>query len=401
MDNTWEMASSAPTSVMSEGSMAKISRFFFLIPNDAQIESLLSMHCKKGSAHAVRVILEKTTSPKKPLRPRQFFIPLVHAVRGASSRHNKCVRELLAAGVNPNARTKRTGVTPLHVALEHNNFKGYTNLIWLLLNGTPPADPNRSDRSGELPLSTLFTGPDTEPLEPHRRGALIMLLKAGARPDFKLPGTGNTPLHSAVRRRDPVAVAMLLYKGADVNAENSSGTTPLQITANQFRREISDEHAEVLDHLLDPQYKVKVDQSAGALQRTPLHWAVIAGCTFAVNKLLDAGANVKRQDKDGRDAMELAIRNVGKIFGETETTREAVADHIAIMRALVEKGAGEGWMLEEGRCPVETAARGDGKLLEDLLSHGLSARQRYGEMTVEDFVKRYGSEAAKWTLQAC
>ncbi|KAK1827546.1 hypothetical protein QBC39DRAFT_175057 [Podospora conica] len=399
MDNTWEMASSAPTSIVSEGSMDKISRFFFLIPNEAQIESLLSMHCKKGSAHAVRVILEKTTSPKKPLRPRQFFMPLMHAVRGASSRHNKCVRELLAAGVNPNSRTKTSGVTPLHVALEHKNFKGYANLVWLLLNGTPPANPNRPDRSGELPLSTLFTGPDTEPLELHRRGALIMLLKADARPDFKLPGTGNTPLHSAVRRRDPVAVAMLLYKGADVNAENSSGTTPLQITANQFRRDISDEHAEVLDHLLDPQYKVKVDQPAGALERTPLHWAVIAGCPFAVNKLLDAGAEVKRRDKDRRDAMGLAISNVGKILGERETTSEAVADHAAIMRALVEKGAGKGWMLEEGRCLVETAVRGDGKLLESLLSYGLSASQRYGEMTVEEYAKRYGSEAARWTLQ--
>ncbi|KAJ2987091.1 hypothetical protein NUW58_g4696 [Xylaria curta] len=54
MENTWEMASSAPTSVLSEESKSKISKFFFMIPNDREIENLLSFYFHKQAAILLR-----------------------------------------------------------------------------------------------------------------------------------------------------------------------------------------------------------------------------------------------------------------------------------------------------------------------------------------------------------
>lgn len=396
MDNTWEMASSAPSLTVSEDTKSKLRKFFFMIPSDAQIESLLSNACRKGSAGVVKTILQKSVSGTKPLKYRQYFIPLLYAVQGASSRHNKCVRELLAAGVDPDHKSKKTGLTPLHIAVAHPNFKGYTKLIWLLLSSKKKADPNSRDRDGELPLTKLFVGADTTPLEPHKRGALAMLLKEGAEPNFTLPGTGSTPLHLAVRRQDKITVAMLLHMGANVDAKNMSGTTPLQMTANQFRGELGADHAEVLEHLL--QYGARVDERAGVLGRTALHWATIAGCAQAVARLLEAGANPRLRDNEAHDTVGLAIQHAEKLTADKD--REKLADHVEIMLGLT-KASNYGWKLEEGTCAVETACcREDGgDMLRELLRGGLSPRAKYRQGTILEFARRDGGDVAKRLLE--
>jgi ankyrin repeat protein len=399
MNNIWEMASSAPTSVVTDEARSRITKFFFMIPSDEQVEQVLCLHCQRASASAVKLILEKVVSPNKKLKQRQFFRPLIYAVKGASSKHNKCARQLLAAGVNPNHKSHKTGLTPLHIALSHPNFKGYTNLIWLLLSNEPKADPNAPDWHSERPLEKLFIGPDTQPLELHKRGALSMLLREGADPNFKLPGTGDTPLHLAVRRQDPVVAAMLLYKGADVNAKNNSGSTPLQITANQFRRELSADHAEVLDHLL--QYKADVDEPAGALRRTALHWACIAGCAQAVTSLLDAGADVAKTDTDGRDALGLAIENANKLTATAsggDMNGAGLSDHVEIMVGLVGKIRNP-LKLEQGRCALETAIKGNDRLLLSMLLPSRHAlKLSFRNANVRDLIEREGSEMARALL---
>ncbi|KAK0665956.1 ankyrin repeat-containing domain protein [Cercophora samala] len=413
MDNTWDMASSAPTSVMSERTKSRIKSFLFLIPSTKQIEDVLSFHCQKGSASAVKAILSQVKSTNKPLKHRQFFHPLIHAIKGGTSRHNKCVRELLAAGVNPNHRSKKSGLTPLQIALDRPNFKGYANLIWLLLTSEPQKlDPNGTDQQGEVPLFKLFLGADEEPLEAHKRGALIMLLKAGGDPNRQQPGTGNSLLHLAVRRKDPVVTAILLHVGVDVNALNLSGISPLQITAAQFHRRQGGE--EVLDHLL--KNGAKVDQPAGALQRTALHWAVIAGNTTAIRRLLDGGANVTIKDKEQMDAIALAVKHTNKVFVSRavpgagdhrlgQAVREVeTGDHIQIMQGLMSKAPDEYHIkvfLQEGTCAIETAARDiSGGLLKRLLGMGLDPELPYKDgRTVREFILAVGPEPVKRVMR--
>ncbi|TGJ79012.1 hypothetical protein E0Z10_g9757 [Xylaria hypoxylon] len=388
MDNTWEMASSAPTSVISEDNKSKIIKFLFSMPNNTEIEYLLSLYCQKGSVSAVKTVLQKVLFKNKS----RYFRPLIYAVRGASSRHNKCVRELLAAGADPDQQTRRTGHTPLHIAVQHSNFKGYTNLIWLLLSNN--ANPNIRDRSDEFPLAKLFVGADTGPLEPHKRYALIMLLKEGASPNFEMSGTGSTPLHLAVRRQDKIGVAMLLHMGAQIDAKTTGGTTPLVMTANQFRGELSADHAEVLDHLL--QYGANVDERAGVQGRTALHWAAIAGCAQAVTRLLEAGANAHLQDKDGCDAMWLAVKSARKLTENHDQGK--LADHVEIMLGL-ENATRCGLKLEEGKCAIETACKSeDGGMLRQLLKMGLDPHLKFREATILDFAIQQGSPVAQQIL---
>ncbi|KAI2643379.1 hypothetical protein GGS21DRAFT_485898 [Xylaria nigripes] len=393
MNNTWEMASSNPTTAMSEEGTLRIFWFFLTIPSKQEIEDLLCYYCQKGSSGAVRLVLEKA-SFKKPLKARRFFRPFMYAVRGASYRHNKCVRALLAAGVDPNQQSRKSGHTPLHVAVQNPAFKGYTNLIWLLLSNN--ANPNIRDHRDEYPLAKLFLGADTGPLETHKRGALIMLLKEGAITDFTISGTGNTPLHLAVRRQDKISVAMLLHMGAPVDAKTTGGTTALVMTANQFRSELTANHAEVLDHLL--QSGANVNERAGVQGRTALHWAAMAGCAQAVTMLLAAGANARLKDKDGYDALGLAVKSAEKM---TESGDEGkLADHVEIMLGL-EKAARCKLNLKQGKCAVETACKNkDGTMLRQLLTMGLDPNSKYRQTTVLDFAMQQGSAAARKMLKS-
>ncbi|KAH8647083.1 hypothetical protein BGZ60DRAFT_438065 [Tricladium varicosporioides] len=389
LKDTWEKASSAPTSEMSEKSKSILSRFLVFIPSDAEFEYLLTTHCKKGSSSKVRYLL--TNDSRTKAKTRRLRIPLLRAVEGGTSRHTKCVRELIAAGADVNIKCKRTGKTPLHIAVEHPYFKGYINLIGLLIS--EGADTNACDSNGDYPLMKLFFGSDSLPLEEHRREALALLLWKDTNLNITQLGTGNTPLHLAVRRQDKYPVAMLLSKGANVNAKNSSGNTPLQMTANQFRGELSSDHAQVLDLLLH--YDARVDEKAGALKRTPLHWAANSGTAQAVDMLLKYKASPTLEDGKGHSAIALAIMNAGKLTTDAiNSESNKIDDHIEIMQRLNDV-TNCGWPMKTGKCVLEIACKDtDTTLLRDMLAKGLDPTARYGDTTVREFAKKYGSPEA-------
>lgn len=394
MSQTWEKASSAPTSVMSQATRSQLSAMLFHFNRPADIISILNKHCKDGKASAVRYILQN--QPQSRARRAKYHSPLWSAVKGGTQRHNKCVRELIGADVDVNITSKRTGKSPLHVAVEHDDFKGYTTLVWLLVHAK--ADVNALDSDGDSPLMKLFLGHDHEPLERHRREALAILLRAGARVDLSQRATGSTPLHMAVRRQDKFAVAMLLFKGADVNAKTSSGTTPLQMTANQFRGDLSPDHAEVLSTLL--QHEALVDEPAGALKRTALHLAVISGTAHAVDMLIQHGAFTKKKDKQGDDAITLAVQHAAKLVNDpSKTLDRRLDDHVEIMRLLTAKKLK--WPLSELKCVVEVAcSRTNTDLLEELLEKKMKPSDKFGEHgSILVFASKYGTPAAVETLR--
>ncbi|PSR81515.1 ankyrin repeat-containing domain protein, partial [Coniella lustricola] len=301
MKTTWETAS-APTSVMSETTKKKLSDIIVPYNSFDVTNNMLRDFCKEGKASAVRFLLLKGCNPGTKKRPRSA--PLLVAIQGASERHNKCVRELIKYDVDVNVRKKGSRNPALHLAIENAGSDSYVKLIWLLVNAG--ANLDSLDSNGDTALTKLFSGEDSWPLERHRLEALALLLQGGVQVNYQAPGTGNTPLHLAVRRKDKWAVAMLLYQGADVNAKNYAGSTPLQVTANQFRGDLSPDHAQVLDLLL--QADASIDEPAGALRRTALHNAVASNTAYAVRLLLQYGADPKLVDNEGRDAMQLAIQ---------------------------------------------------------------------------------------------
>lgn len=281
--------------------------------------NLLERYCTRGQAGVVRILLSQKCNPGTRRKPRPA--PLLNAVRGASARHAKCVRLLLEYHVNVHIVGGRFDRTPLHLAIENADNPGYVNVVHdMVFAGV---DPNARDRTGECALEKVFKGPEAGGLEKCRLDALALLLlsEAGGGTDvnIRLQGTRDTPLHLAVRRRSPMAVAMLLNKHADVNAENSFGMTPLLTAALMWRRgTLAVEDEQILD-LLTREVGIKVDGFAGNSRRTALHHAVVAGIPLAVEILLDKGADPRKRDVDTKTAMELVA--LGK---ETETSDDMV-----------------------------------------------------------------------------
>lgn len=112
---------------------------------------------------------------------------------------------------------------------------------------------------------------------------------------------GETALHIVVQRRDLTWVEFLLGKGADANARDAHGVTPLVLAANLG-------FSEAVQLLVDHGAQVDLPSDTG---ETPLIAAVHRRDLALVRALLKGGANPDRTDNSGRSAREYA-RQGGK-----------------------------------------------------------------------------------------
>lgn len=127
-------------------------------------------------------------------------------------------------------------------------------------------------------------------------------IDAGA--DINAPdNTGRTPLmYAAGYSQVPEVVAVLLKAGAEVNATMAgNGVTPLMFAAAANRS------PEVITMLLDAGADLAAKSQGGA---TVLMWAAVySENSRIVEVLLDAGADATAEDDSGRSAFDLAGQN--------------------------------------------------------------------------------------------
>ena len=141
---------------------------------------------------------------------------------------------------------------------------------------------------------------------------------------------GKTPLHLAVDRGGIDIVALLIAKGADVNAQDKLGNTPLHVAAGNGRKE----YAELL---LAKGADVNAKNSGG---NTALHKARTRYGKSAAEVLLAKGADVNAINIHGRTPLYEAVSDTNKEHLELLLANGAV---VSVSTSTQEKSASPLW----------------------------------------------------------
>ena len=147
---------------------------------------------------------------------------------------------------------------------------------------------------------------------------------------------GDTALHIAAAAYQIEIARALIAARAEVEARNRRGAAPLHYAADGAPgspRWNPRAQAATIACLIE----AGADPDAADLGgTTPLHRAVRNRCAAAVAALLDGGADARRKNKRGSTAMQLARRNTGR---GGSGAPEAKAQQAEIVRLLAQRGA--------------------------------------------------------------
>ena len=305
--------------------------------------------------------------------------PLTKALRrlrSAPATAAELAVQLLAAGANADARGEY-GDTPLYRAAEYGN----ATLVGALL--AAGADPNALLKDGESAIGVAAESAEPEVIRllvaagaevNHRSPAdgsfplhkavpgdggylrAAALLEAGANPDAQ-DAKGDTPLHLAATGGDTAVISLLVGAGAGVNAVNGNGETPLDVARDAAspavaRRLLALGARPGPESLAPgPESVVRVLRSVGRIDESPCgadHRFFVDAPLESVRDCLDAGARV-----DG-------ARGSGPIpllyLAERGFRRDRAApEKIALLLAA---GADPNVSDDDGETPLHAVARG-------------------------------------------
>ncbi len=199
------------------------------------------------------------------------------------------------------------GETFLSIAVIDN----YDPLIrWLLTHG---ADINLpSGKWGQTPLHAAVI------MDRTANARIVKLLIANGANVNAPDSYGDTPLHKAATFADPKIVRLLLRAGANPNARAARGETPLHYAARE-KFDTTKDRRPVISQLLKSGGNINIQDSNGA---TPIHGAVIIGNSEMVEYLLEHGAAVDAKNIHGMTPLHVAAA-----FGQNAVARVLLAHH--------------------------------------------------------------------------
>ncbi len=340
---------------------------------DEYVETALHKAAERGHAEIIGLLLARR--PKVDRRNINGWTPLM---RAAGDGHKEAVQQLLRAGANVNAKTEYGEETPLSWAAG----RGHLEVVDLLLKSG--AQMVRKGRYRPLACAA-------------RDGHVAVverLCDAGAALEDEDDGT--TALGSAAAAGHANVVDALLARGATavesavtLAAERGHAAIVERLVAagaslpeDFLMKAAEGGQASVVELAL--KRGDRVDARGGYWDRTPLLAAAAAGSLEAVRLLLDAGADPKTRDKEGKSAVRLAedrgARDVVKLLvskGALAEKKEifalAEAGDAAGVRALLAERANPDILGELRRTPMhEAAALGHDEIVTALLQNGAS-----------------------------
>lgn len=225
-------------------------------------------------------------------------------INAAAAGDVNLVRQLVAMGANVNAADK-DGVTALHASLRYQfdntsvykpaSFAGirYLTVVKYLIE--QGADVNRTTlRDNVSPIHTAVSNGFLD--------AVAVLIARGAGVNART-ATGATPLVKALRYPD--VVKLLISNGADVSSRNSAGWTALHVSTDlEDRPEIA--------RLLIAR---GADVNASGLDgRTPLHQAAKYQAEKMAVLLISSGARLDVRDNEGNTPYDFARNSMKSDF---------------------------------------------------------------------------------------
>ena len=215
------------------------------------------------------------------------------------------------------------------------------------------ADPMARDSGDRTPLY-------------HARSADVAetLLKAGADVNDARARTRETPLHAAAASGRADVVKLLLRKGARVDVTDEYGNTPLYVGARSGPRVVR----LLLDHGADPNARPGGDDDR------PLDEALMAGHGDTTRLLIERGADPRRCDEFGFNALHLAAIGGSADAAElllslgldvNSRTRDGVTPlmtaakygHLEFVRLLLDSGADPHVRSKDGRTALLEATK--------------------------------------------
>jgi ankyrin repeat protein len=348
---------------------------------------------EQGRAAMIDLLLDAGADLEARISDRDTSTPLLYALRaGRSYDDPSIVEQLLARGADvnatsalgstvlyiavaeratparsllaildrkPNLEARGAGnITPLQLACVNRNY----NVARMLLKAG--ADPNvRFDQAGARPV---FLVPRTET---HVRG--FKEPTSGTRVAGKLiqlEPEGSTPLHWAVADWDRELTELLLEHGADPNATDNNGHTPLLAAVESSTGEGSlDVNRTVIRLLLEAGADPNVSDRNGT---SLLRHAIRVGSIELTAALLSRGVDPDHVDSTGSTPMHAA----------------ALWSHANAVELLVERGAAMDRQDHLGNTPLHVAAWYRKKdVVQFLLAHGapVNLRNQRGETPLD------------------
>ncbi|MBN1345383.1 MAG: ankyrin repeat domain-containing protein [Phycisphaerae bacterium] len=186
------------------------------------------------------------------------------------------VRDLVESGADVNQQDE-WGITALHEA----GYYGHVDLVRYLVGRA--ASPHLRDHRGSTALHWAMGRVRRESI-----------------------GDKRYIMEDALFKRKLEAVAILISAGADINAKDGSGETPLHDVAGIPRELGHRSDLEMIGLLLEKGADINAKNDEGC---TPLHLAVYAGRTDLVRLLVERGASVDAKNNGGKTALEAAIKS--------------------------------------------------------------------------------------------